>query len=111
MRKLSLKDTIDFVKIMNKADLKNELKSIYGDGKKGMSQEALGYEWIVTLLFSVASEGVDNDLYALIGSVAEMPASKIATMSIEALWQNVIKEIAKENNLLNFFNTAVKLMK
>lgn len=111
MRKLCLMDAIDVVKICKKANLRDEIENLLMQGRlKDADQERIGVRALMSIVFACAENGIDNDLYALLGRIAERSADDIATMPIESLWSDVLMEIAKNNDLSSFFGSAVKSM-
>lgn len=110
MRKLCLKDTVDFVKICKKAKLKDQINLLLKSSKNATDEE-IGYNFIVECVFACAEDGIDTELYTLLAGIAERTPDEIASMSLEALYKNVLLEIAENNNLSSFFGVALKAMK
>lgn len=68
----------------------------------------LGVEIILTIMEACANAGVEEKFYKFIAGPFEMDEKEIAKLSIEGLIEK-IQQMAKENNLIYFFNQAANL--
>lgn len=116
MRKLITADVFKMARIIRKANAKEEIKKIFSqiseakkDKKKNIDdvQREAGMEFIAFLVESCGNEEVEKALYELLAGVAEKTSDEIKTQSIDATI-NLVKQIAKENDLQNFFSVALK---
>lgn len=109
MRKLNGQDVFDFAKIMKRSGLKDTCTELFKMGKEETANiEDLGIEFITSVIFACAEDGVDKMFFKLLANVVEKTPEETASMSIEALIET-IKKISEENNLINFFKYAAKL--
>lgn len=111
MRKIEFQDAFTVSRILKKTKLSNEFKRLFTEGqKKGASMEALGTDAIFTILDAAAETGTENMVYEFIASVAERTPEEIKHLSLEGM-KNLFADIAKENNLKDFFKLVSRQMK
>lgn len=116
MRKIITADVFKMARIIRKANAKEEIIKIFSkidkakkdDSKKIEDvQKEIGMEIIAYLIESCGDEEVEKLLYNLLSGIAEKKEADIKNQSFETTIE-MLKEIAKENNLQNFFSSAVK---
>lgn len=111
MRKLQFQDAFKMANIIKRANLKESLTSAYKSGKKEeASTEEIGVEVFFSILEAAGTEGIDEQIYELLGDITEKGADKVKTESIEAILED-FSNIAKENNLEAFFKLVQRSMK
>jgi len=134
MRKLNTHDIFNFTKVMKAADLKKELQPLFSKGNKiknsmkisegekefndvdGQKNDAenlikmFGIEVILTIMEACGNAGVEDKFYKFLSGPFEIDEKEIPKLSVEALFER-IEQLAKENNLIYFFNQAANLTK
>lgn len=115
MRKLITRDVFKMARIIHKANAKEEIKQIFqkvadakdsGADVETMQREA-GMEVIAFIIDACGNEDVEKAIYDLIAGIAEKDADAIKNQSLDATIE-LLKAIAKENDIQNFFSVAVK---
>lgn len=114
MRKIQTQDVFKLARIIKSADLKNEISNAIeqinaGSKKDKNLSEKVGVRVFLTIVEGCADVKTEEQIYELIGGIAEIPASDIKTQSLDATIE-LIKKIASENNMVNFFSTAGTLL-
>lgn len=108
MKKLNLQHVFKAAKIIKKANLKETLAGMITEANKPEADKTkVGVDIAFCLVDACAEEGVETQLYDLLDDVFE---TKTSDMSLDAIIDN-FKELAKENNLSNFFKSAEALTK
>lgn len=116
MRKINTSDVFKLARIVRKANMKEEVKKIFSqitEAKKDDSkniddvQREVGMEMIAYLIEACGDELVEKDIYGLLAGISEKKESDIKNQSIDATIE-MLKQIAKENDIQNFFSVAVK---
>ncbi len=108
MKKLNLKHAMTAAKIIKEANLKKELGNILEEANaQNANKTRVGMNAAMVIIEACANENVEKQLYTLLDDVFE---TKSEEMSLEALIENT-KQLAKENNLTAFFNSAGALTK
>ena len=111
MRKIQFQDTFVLARIIKKADVKDILIRANNSLKQdNVNKEDVFLDVLFSVLSGAADEGVENEIYELLGGVAEKGTDEIKRLQIDELI-DLVKKIAKENDLSNFFKSAVKLTK
>ena len=114
MRKIQTQDVFKLARIIKNADLRaeisNAIEQINAGGKKDKNlSEKVGIRVFLTIVEGCSDAKTEDMIYELIGGIAEIPADEIKTQSLEATI-SIIKKIASENNMVNFFSTAGTLL-
>lgn len=138
MKKLNTHDLFNFARIMKAADLKKELQPLFLKGNKIQSslkvgrtskddeidnneseQETVdvessirmfGIEVILTIMEACGNAGVEDHFYKFLSGPFEIDSKEIPLLSIEVLIEK-FEQLAKDNNLIYFFNQAANLTK
>lgn len=99
MRKILTKDIFTLARIIKKANVKEELKKI--DLKKAEVNE-VG----MTIIFTIVEAGAvaESEIYKLIEDIT---GKNIENMELKETIE-LIKELAKENDLIRFFKSATQ---
>lgn len=109
MRKVNTSDVFKMARILKKTNITDEIKKSYLNGKaKGANVEEIGLDLFFSMVGACAKEGVETELYELLGGIAETEPEKIAEQPIETTMKQ-LKKIAEENNLIHFFKSAGQL--
>lgn len=112
MRKLAIKDAFALARIIKKADIKAEIAEFANKVKekdKADNAEAIGIEFVVTILSALSDKEVEQEFYSLFADiVGDMTAEQASLMSIPDVI-NKCKEIFKENDIKSFFTSLSAL--
>ena len=107
MRKIKTKDVFKLARIIKLSGAKDEIAAALRATQSGENAAGVGIELLMTLISSCADQEVETSLYELIGDISEEKSSVIKDMDLDEL-MDTLKEIGEQNNLSNFFDTAVK---
>ncbi len=111
MRRLEFQDVFTLGRIIEKAKLKEDFVRAYKSGREeNVSQEDIGINVIFAMLAGAVKEGVEQEIYDLLGSITGMDADAVRHQSIPDMLAQ-LKQIAKENDLISFFEYAKAAMK
>lgn len=112
MRKIQTQDVFKLARIIKNVNLKNEISKIIEEvnteSEKGNVSERVGVQVILTIIENCSDTKTEEKIYELIGGIAEVSAATIKSQSLDVTL-NMIKQIASENNMMSFFDTAGKL--
>lgn len=112
MRKLNIKDAFTLARIIKKADIKEEIAdfanriAVKKNSKdETVNTEAVGLEFVVTLLSSLSSKEIEQEIYALLADIrGDITADEVSKLSIPEVLDN-IKTIIRENDIKSFFTS------
>lgn len=116
MRKIITSDVFKMARIIRKANAKEEMIKVFskmeelkGDESKTLEdvKKEVGMEIVAYLIESCGDEEVEKLLYNLLSGIAEKKENDIKNQSLDTTIE-MLKQIAKENDLQNFFSVAVK---
>ena len=114
MRKIQTQDVFKLARIIKQAKAKEEISKIIKevsvekkDEKENVS-EKVGIRVFLTIMENCSEPAVEEQIYDLLGGIAEVPPETVKTQSLEVTLEQ-IKQMAAENNMMNFFRTAGKL--
>lgn len=112
MRELQTTDIFAFVRLINKAGIKDELKKkvLEIDDLSKVNTESLGYDIILTILEKSAEPKVEKELYVFFASIFEMSEEEVKKMEAVEFLENVTK-IASIDRWKAFFQSVAKLTK
>ena len=111
MRKLEFQDVFTVGRIIEKSKLKEDIIRAYKEGKKEDAPlEDIGMDSMFALLSDVVKEGVEQEIYDLLGSITETDADAVRHQTLPEIFGQ-LKQIAKENDLENFFGFLKAVMK
>lgn len=112
MRKLAIKDAFVLARIIKKADIKAEIAEFANKVKekdKADNAEAIGIEFVVTILSALSDKEVEQEFYSLFADiVGDMTAEQASLMSIPDVISKC-KGIFKENDIKSFFTSLSAL--
>lgn len=116
MRKLSIKDAFTLARIIKKADIKEEIAdfanriAVKKNGKdETVNTEAVGLEFVITLITSLSSKDTEQEFYALLADIrGDITADEVSKLSIPEILDN-IKTIIRENDIKSFFTSLSAL--
>lgn len=103
MRKLQTKDLFNLMRIIGKANLKEEIKPVLKMAAEGkMSVEDVGIEGFLTIMEILTVRKSEQAIYEVLSGPFEMKAKEIEELGIDKLLK-MLGELSKENDLKNFF--------
>lgn len=109
MRKINTSDVFKCARIINNANIREELADIYQkytkENEGDLDIEKVGIQIVFCVIGGCSSEKQEKAIYELIGGIVGKDANVISEQVMEETIED-IKKIAKENNLVNFFKTA-----
>ena len=116
MRKLNIKDAFTLARIIKKADIKEEIAdfanriAVKKNGKdETVNTEAVGLEFVITLITSLSSKDTEQEFYALLADIrGDITADEVSKLSIPEVLDNV-KTIIRENDIKSFFTSLSAL--
>lgn len=116
MRKLNIKDAFTLARIIKKANIKEEIAdfanriAVKKNSKdETVNTEAVGLEFVVTLLSSLSSKEIEQEIYALLADIrGDITADDVSKLSIPEVLDNV-KTIIRENDIKSFFTSLSAL--
>lgn len=106
MRKIITKDVFKLARLIKHSGAKEELTDILGGSREKDASE-VGLKAIMTLISACGEENTEKEIYELLSGIAEKKPEDIENMVLEDL-KDLLKEIADQNNLSDFFDAAVK---
>lgn len=111
MRKINTSDVFKMARLMKEADLTTEIKEAVTAGKKkGADEEEIGVNVVMHIIGSCSDEKVEKKFYDLVAGICEKGEEEIKNQSLEQTVAD-IKRICEENNIVNFFRSASRLVK
>ena len=103
MRKLQTKDIFSALRLIQKANLKEELKPLIVLAAEGKANvEDIGIEGVITVIEIFASQKSESAIYEFLAGPFETDAENVEQMDLTELMEG-IEYLAKESNLKNFF--------
>lgn len=110
MRKIEFQDVFTMARIIKKADLKTALaEAIKKGSEKEASEKDIGIDVLFAFVQATGNEGMDKEVYELLGSITELGAETVKHQSMGDTIKQ-FKQIAEENNLKDFFKSVQALM-
>lgn len=110
MRKIEFQDAFAVARIVKKANLKNDIVEAFKKGSQGASERDIGIDVLFAVMTAAGAEGIDSEIYELLGSITGEGAETIKHKGIGAVVQ-AFKDIAQENDLESFFKLVQAAMK
>lgn len=126
MRKINTGDVFKLARIIKTTEVKEDIINIYTDSKKMKEetaevatpeqmkeqaeavQEKIGVKIFFTIFEKCTDVKTEKLIYELIGGIAEKKPAEIENMPLDEMLE-LLSKIVKENNIRNFFNTALNL--
>lgn len=117
MRKLNIKDAFTLARIIKSADIKEEIADFANriavkksNKDETVNTEAVGLEFLITLLTSLSNKETEQEFYSLLADVrGDITADDVSKLSIPEVLDNV-KAIIRENDVKSFF-TSLSVLK
>ncbi len=111
MRKINTGDIFKLARIVTGTNMTKIITEAYQQGKKeGADAETIGINTAMELMVSCSSNQTEGMFYSLLAGICEKEPCDIETQPFEQT-VNDIKQIVKENDIMNFFTQASRLAK
>lgn len=111
MRKINTGDVFKLARLVNETKMTDTLKEAYLSGKKeNADAEEIGVSAAMGILASCGSQRTEEMFYVLLAGICEKEPKDIKTQPIEETVKD-IKQLVKENDIMNFFTQASRLAK
>lgn len=110
MRKLQTTDVFNAMRLIKKANLKEEIKPYLKLAASGrISPEDIGIESILGLIETLSEQKSESAIYEVLAPPFEMTPEEVAKMEIEPFIE-ALQTLAKENNIKVFFTSLSGLI-
>ncbi len=110
MRKLQTSDIFNALRLIKKANLREEIKPILKLASEGSMQvEDIGIEGIISLIEIMSEKKAEQAIYEVLAAPFEMTAKEVEQMDIISLAES-LKILAQENDLKGFFTLLAGLI-
>lgn len=110
MRKLRTIDVFSAMRILQKANLKEELKPFIKKVAEGKSTlEDVGIEGILTVIEILSEKKAESAIYEFLANPFEMTPKEVENLELSELSSNLC-EMAKENDIKAFFTSLSSLI-
>ena len=110
MRKLQTKDVFATMRIIKKANMREEIKPFIKLASEGsINIEDIGIEGILGLIETLSEKNAENAIYEVLSGPFECKSDEVASMELNTLKEN-LEALAKENDLKVFFTSLVGLI-
>ena len=109
MRKLQTSDVFNAMRVLKKANFKEEIKPILKMAGSGeLKVEDVGIEGILGVIEILAEKKSEQALYEVLAPVFEVTIKEVEQMDLITLAEN-LETLAKENDLKRFFTLLAGL--
>ncbi len=106
MRKVNTGDVFKMARLLKNGDMISVIKKAYEAGREeGADSERIGINVILGILSNCTDAKIEMQIYDLISGICEKKQEDIKDQSLETTIED-IKKIVKENNIINFLNSA-----
>ena len=110
MRKLQTSDVFNAMRLIKKANLKEEIKPILKQAASGeMNIEDIGIEGMLSFIEILAEKKAEQGIYDILAGPFEMEAKEVEKMELDALAEK-LELLGKENDLKRFFTLLAGLL-
>lgn len=110
MRKLQTKDIFSAMRLIRKANLREEIKPIIiMAANKEIKTEDVGVEAVLTIIETFVEKKAENEIYNFLAGPFEIPAEEISDMDMMEFIEK-LGELAKESDIKAFFTTLSSMM-
>ena len=104
MRKLQTKDAFNAMRLIKKANIREDIKPVLKMAATGnLKVEEIGLEGMLVLIESMTSEQAEKAIYEFLSGPFELEPEKIQEMDMKMLTEK-IKEMGKDEGLKDFFS-------
>lgn len=110
MRKLNTTDVFAFCRCLKKIGIKEEIKAIAQKSDNLKDTFNFGFEFLYNIFDLATEKNGEQALYDFFALPFEMSPEEVQKLEISALF-SMLKQLAEENNLINFTKFATALTK
>lgn len=111
MRKLGLRDAFALARIIKAANLRPTVTAFAEEirGREEKDIEAVGFEFVLTLLESVSDEANEQRIYKLYADIKGVTPEEVSLLDFGTIKADM-KELVEKNDLKGFFTSVSALM-
>lgn len=109
-KKLTLPDSFALARIIKKAELKPLFEEVSTHVVDGHIDNDKAISFLSDVIIQISDEQIEKDFYQFLAGVFNLKVEEVIELGFDELVDN-FKEVAKENNLVNFISGVRKLMK
>lgn len=110
MRKLKTTDVFEAMRVIRKANVKEEMTPFIKEAAEGgKAVEDVGIMGILTLFEILSEKKAEQGIYDFLAGPFEMDPKEVANMDLTELG-NKLKELREENDLKTFFTSLFGLI-
>ena len=110
MRKLKTSDVPVLCRSLKKLGLKERFRTLAQEANNAQEVWDRGFDVLWSLFDAATEEGGETALYDFLAGPFEMTPDEVRDLDVDVLLEN-LQQLARDNNLANFFKSAAKLMK
>lgn len=111
MRKLQTSDVFNAMRLIKKANLKEEIRPILlRAGEGNLNVEEIGIEGILGFIEIITEKKSEQAIYEVLAGPFELKPQEIESMPLDLLVEN-LQQLAKENDIKSFFSLLSGLNK
>lgn len=110
MRKLKFPDAFAFARTIKQIGVKEEIKKAIEGRDKEASAESVGIDILWTIFDKATEKKAEKEIYNFFAGPFEMTAEEVENLDLPELII-LLKRLAAENNLTDFFKSAAALTK
>ena len=110
MRKLKTADIPAFCRGIKKLGLKEQIKDIAQKANNAKDVWSFGFDFMWDIFDIATEKHGEAVIYEILAGPFEMTPEQVGDLDLEVLIDN-LKQLAAENNLAGFFNSAAASMK
>lgn len=110
MRKLKTTDVFEALRLIRKANIREELIPIVKQAAgSGLAVEEVGIDGLLGVIEVLAEKKAERAMYDFLAGPFEISADQVADLSLDELVEK-LSELAKENDLKNFISALQGLI-
>lgn len=110
MRKLKTRDIPVFCRCLKKLGIKDRLQNIAQEANNTADAFSKGFNLIYDIFDTLTEEAGESVLYEFLAGPFEMTPEEVADLDFD-VFGDLLKQLARDNNLTAFFKSAAKSMK
>lgn len=110
MRKLQTKDIFAFCRCIKSIGVKDEINKLCKNADTITDIWDQGFELVYNIFEAASEKSSEAHVYEFLAGPFEMTANEVEELEVTELFK-LIKQLAAENNLVNFFKSASALTK
>lgn len=110
MRKLETRDVFAACRLMKQLGLKEKFQTLAREADTAADIWARGYDLIWDLFDTATEQNSEAAIYTFLAGPLELTAEEVSRLPLDELLPS-LQRMAVENNLVDFFKSAARLMK